>query len=150
MIHVSRLSARDEMFTFSPNDGEPMHFATTRLVAYLQGVGAQVVAVELDEALATHVAKRHGIEVPHLTNSLERLEEPCVFLDYGDGTHIVADGNHRVVARHLLGFKTVPAWLVPKKVWQRFLVDGVPSNPREAAAFAKRYPQFRRWAQMTG
>jgi hypothetical protein len=141
-IHISRLSARDEMFTFSPNDGDPKHFATTRLVAYLKSSGAQVCAVDLDEALVAHVARKHGIEPGHLTKTLDRVEEPCVFLDYGDGTHIVADGNHRVVARHLLGMKTVPAWLVPKKVWQRFLIEGVPSNPKEAAAFSRRYPQF--------
>jgi hypothetical protein len=146
-IHISRISARDEMFTWSPHDGPVLHFATTRLIAYLEASGAPVVPVELTQALVEHCIRKHGVEPGHLPRlTRERLQEPCVLVAWPDGSHVVADGNHRVVARHLLGFETFPAWMVEERVWRRFTIEGVPSNPREAQAFARRYPQFKRWA----
>lgn len=144
-IHVSRLSARDEMFSFVPHDGEPLHFATTRMVVYLRTSGYPVENVELTEELARHVAQKHGVEPGHLANTLERINEPCVLLDWGDGTHVVADGNHRVVARYMMQLPTLPAWLLPEKVWRRFVIEGVPSTPAEAARFQRQYPHFKRW-----
>lgn len=146
-IHVSRISARDEMFTWSPHDGPVLHFATTRLVDYLESTKAPVIEVELDQALADHCVHKHGVGPGHLPRITPgRLKEPCVLLAWPDGTHVVADGNHRVVARHLLGLPTFPAWMVEERVWRRFTIEGVPSNPREAQAFARRYPHFKRWA----
>lgn len=144
-IHLSRLSARDEMFSYVPKEGESLHFATTRLLRYLKTSSLPVVNVELDAALAEHVARRNGVEPGHLTESLKRIEEPCVLIEYIDGTHIVVDGNHRIFARQLLEFTFAPAWILPEKVWRRFLIEGVPETPEEAARLRNKYPHFHRW-----
>jgi len=145
-INISRLSPRDEMFTWAPYDGPVLHFAMSRLVRYLRDSGRPPEPVELTEDLVRHCVEKHGVELDHLPSiKRDRLEDPCVLLAWPDGTHIVADGNHRLAMRYMLGMDHFFGWMVPEATWRRFTIDGVPTNKADAIAFVRRFPNFSKW-----
>lgn len=128
-IHYSRLSPTDEYFAWSGQDGVLLHFAVTRMNAYLAGSGFPVSTIGLTEELVTDVLRQNGIEPDHLERiTPERMEHPLLLLRWADETHVVADGGHRLVRRALSGIDHAQAWLVPERLWRRFVIDGMPGE----------------------
>lgn len=128
-IHFSRLGQHEEYFAWSDqNTGEVIHFATTRMNTYLSSHWP-VTKVALTPQLVTTVIAQNGIELEHLERIDDaRLNEPVIMLAWPDGTHVTADGSHRLVKRASLGLHFVPAFLAPERLWRRFVIDGMPGE----------------------
>lgn len=133
MISAHQLGNGEEFFAwhdhrgFDPGtEGPVLHFAVTRLNAYLTARKFPVSHIDLGRDFVLAVVKQNGIEPPHLDKvTVERLHMPATLLEAGDGSHIVADGAHRIVKAALVGWTGSPAWLVPETIWRRFVISGV-------------------------
>lgn len=130
VISYNSLSAEEEFFTWRQGDtGEVMHFAVTRFNTYLTALPFPVRPIALTKELVLHLAARNGVEPEHLERlPPSRLDDPCLLIESTNDTHMVVDGSHRIIKRFMLGEQVAPAWLVPGRIWRRFLIEGVPGR----------------------
>lgn len=139
-IHQSRLRKKEAVFTWVETDSTlVLHVATDRLAKYL-AAARSVKAVEITDQLL-HVARwKNGVEPQQLAAlaAAPLSMVPAILLDMGDGTHVLADGNHRVLDWHRRGMVRFPAWVAEPKVWRRFLVD-MPGDRETWLKFTKTF-----------
>lgn len=128
MIDIQDLDLGEEIFTWEdPSTGEILHFATTRLVAFLKESKHEIGVAPILESWVESVIKFHGVEYDHLERIADaRLIEPIVVIDHGDGEHTTIDGVHRLIKLYRRGRKFVHIYMVQPDVWKRFLVTGIP------------------------
>jgi len=127
-IHVLRISKTEQVFTHQAEDGTIRHFAVERLFNYMKGVGREVYSIWLEPAYVNTIFLKRGVET-HRLNRITReiMEIPVLYLEgVSPGTHLLADGNHRYVARARAGFTDLPAYVAEPKLWKRFMVEGIP------------------------
>lgn len=123
-IHIDRIGKKEELFSVATPD-EVVHIAATRLRRYLVDTKAPLMAIALDEQLAHRLVRQGGIDTDHLaTVDPNKVLEPAILMEWADGHHTVADGNHRLIAAYVAGARRVPAYLVAEKVWRRFALAG--------------------------
>jgi hypothetical protein len=130
MISIHQLAKWEEVYSWSSKKrGSTLHFAITRMRMYLESLDLPIIEAALTKELILAVASSNGLEEEHLERqSDEKLDQPIIMLDCGDGTHIVADGSHRMLRRFLKGLFTAPTWSVPEHIWQRFIITGMPGD----------------------
>lgn len=126
-ISVFRLPKAEQVYTFKEDKtGELHHFAVDQMNAYIRAaLKPELIVIHPD--MLKHLVNRGGWEPDHLANMSDAaLEAPCTLIDYGDGTHVLADGVHRVLKHAQKGHDTFPAYVVPERIWRRFLIEDVP------------------------
>jgi hypothetical protein len=129
-VSIWRMPRTEQVYTFK-NDatGEVHHFAVDLMNAYLRASGLKPEPVIIHQAMVDHLLRRGGWELEHLESLPEAaLESPCTLIVYGDGTHILADGVHRLLRHTLANHETFPAYLVPERIWRRFLIVDFPTD----------------------
>jgi hypothetical protein len=85
------------------------------------------VPVTAEDAL--YIEKNHGVEPARLAKITDPdLRRPITFIEWGDGTHLLVDGNHRYVQAYSIGKRTMLAWLVAQEVWRQFVIEDVPPS----------------------
>lgn len=130
-IRFASLPLTDEFFAWTPKaSGAVLHFAITRLNLYLTAIDHPVTYIDLGHPFVMDTVRQNGIEPEHLDRiPVSRLADPVILLDWGDGTHVLADGGHRIVKASLvLGRTEAPAWLTPARIWRRFVIEGMPGE----------------------
>lgn len=130
-IDFARVSPADEMFSWTVpgDDAEVVHIAVTRLLRYLAASNHPIGEFPLVRELALTVFRQNGIEPVHLSRiTAERLEDPILQCAWGDGTHVIADGSHRLIERARRGLRTYRAFDVQPHVWRRFTVCNMPQD----------------------
>jgi hypothetical protein len=80
---------------------------------------------EITKPQAAYIWRNHGIErasIQRLLDSPARLKVPGIFCVLEDATGILVDGNHRYVARDILGLRTIKLWVLDEAAWRLSLL----------------------------
>jgi hypothetical protein len=80
--------------------------------------------IVLSDQFVNGILKHGGVDEEGLArHSDEKLKEPGIVLEWSHGTHVVADGNHRMVKAYRRGWPTFPCFILSKTLWSRCLID---------------------------
>lgn len=125
----------DQIFSFvAEGTGEHYHWNITKARdAFTAGELTPVANMYLDiaEADYIHVCLHNGIEEDHLLNiTQEQLRIPLLLAEFppaeatnGEPSHVVIDGNHRLVQTYRLGGRRMAALIFDVADLAPFLVD---------------------------
>lgn len=121
--------ARGEII-FSHKDektGSVSHFNVTRLQNSILYSLRPTVNIPVDANYAKFCVENRGIEKHRLVPLIGKtIKIPISVLIWDGGTHLIVDGHHRYVASALNGMESVPGRMIPKGIWEKFVVIGVP------------------------
>jgi hypothetical protein len=129
MIDYYTLPLRDQVFTQVMPNGANVVYAATRIREHCMRTRARVhlVALQLDHVML--IKHQRGLEKDRLLQAIMTTHHsPLLYLHQEDGTHFLADGSHTYVARYLRGQRYSLAYIVPREVWQDFIVTGSPTE----------------------
>lgn len=119
---------KEEVFDWTSGDGEvTLHFRTTALKRFL-GDNPEyrddfTKEVEIEEDFAEYLYIGRGLEPTVLAKyTYGKIDEPVIGCMLGNGHLLLVDGNHRYFMRYKLGYKTVKYHVIPKEVWEHFLI----------------------------
>lgn len=129
MVSMWSLPRNEQIFSWQdPSSGKVLHFAATSLLSEIKDKKELVRFSEIDLKFIETIVKKRGIESHRLTRLTdEQLQEPVLVLDYEDG-HLMIDGHHRLLCRHLKGMTTFLFFLVPKEIWEKFQITDIPKE----------------------
>lgn len=140
----------EEVFTFTSPDGS-IHIRSGQLRKFLhEHAMHKLTELTFPEEPLNAMFARHGIEADRLASMTEEeAKEPVIvgILDAegSDGaTHILIDGNHRVVWWAQRGVHVLRGWAVPQKVWSAFYFDPTAPNIIRNDADGRNLPQRRK------
>jgi len=110
--------ALTETFRWNDGDGSQWLFNVSAINAHIDAHPEQWEPIDLgiDYDLYAHCAK-NGVEQWKLDRIDAATCRPVLAAERGDGSHILIDGNHRVVARWRAGFAEIPAYMIPRTFW---------------------------------
>lgn len=120
---------REEVFTFTAEDGEEIYILSGQLRKWLiANAKDRIIELTFPVEPMEDIVKRHGIE-QHRIDSMNFFEaqEPVIVGLWPTGTHVLIDGAHR---RHFWakqGINVLKGWAVPESVWGEFVYD--PTHP---------------------
>lgn len=128
-MKVSECGLIDQIFSFITDEGKEYHWNTTKVQQALDAgrlTRPDVIPLPITQDLYEHVRTHNGIESSHLTKVTdERLGVPVFFVEFPDEpepSHVLADGNHRLVAAYERGRRDIPAYIFTLKEMQPFEV----------------------------
>lgn len=125
--YADALKSNEKIFTHQDNDtGKQTVIAVERLIAYLKEQDTEVVKVLLDYEYGFWLPNARGME-PHRIKSLLLVTslEPVVFCKQEDDkdSSVLVDGTHRYFTSCLNQSTYIPAYVVPRAVWEEFVID---------------------------
>jgi len=133
MLKIKDLTIHDPIFSHHNEEtGVWTHIAAARLAAAVDGKNDLTRKVNMDENLYRLILTCNGVEQPHvdfwkakyLLNADDPFKLPLpIFIEWEDGHHTLADGNHRVCALYQLGVRQILMYLAPATLWRQFQVD---------------------------
>lgn len=115
---LENLQVKDQIFTFiSSETDKTIHVNVTKLVMAIdaKGVKSSFRFMALTEHLYQLILTKQGVERAHIDKNIsydEAAYDPAVILEDGD-THIIVDGNHKIVKAFEMGLRRRPAIFVP-------------------------------------
>lgn len=119
---------RHQVYTHRGWDGIIHHIDVTELRFAIEDDPsiARFTEAVIGRSNYEHLLANGGIEEPHI----ERIKNdpfrfmPVIWGEMGDKDQyqVLIDGSHRVVRNYRDGYGTARGWLVPRKVWSRYLV----------------------------
>ena len=111
-----------EAFLFTPDDGTPQrHYDISSLRIRIQTnrveftIGDIPMGDVYDFVLRNREADWERVD----SLSLVELNDPVIFLQEPDGSHILVDGTHRILRLAREGKRFVPAYMVPEHLARR-------------------------------
>jgi hypothetical protein len=128
VLIIEGMSPFDEVFEFTA-PGEPtIYVNATRLRKHCENTpGAAVCGPAVfHQQLYDHVLANNGIEKTKLARLSQRPDiycQPVLLLECDDGSHIMADGNHRFVILWRMGIRRIPAYVIPETTWRQFVIE---------------------------
>ncbi|QIG76946.1 hypothetical protein EVC30_118 [Rhizobium phage RHph_Y1_11] len=138
---VEGASMTDEIFTYIRKDnGEHLDFNVTKIINSPRFKFIPTINVAIERDFAQTMPEQAGIEKHRVLTFCELLKrgmedqiQPVLFLRMDDGSHILADGNNRYFAYACMGRTAVPAKIIPKGIWKKCMVTGLPKfdDPRD-------------------
>jgi hypothetical protein len=134
MINAKSLSPFDLIFSHTDDDGTTTHIAVGRLNEWckveLSKGKIEVFKVPIDVEFAEWCVSNHGIEPHRLARMVEHLSvldtEPVIFVAWPNGSHLLADGNHRYVSAARAGHTEINAFVLTDTEWWPFQIKGLP------------------------
>jgi hypothetical protein len=132
MLKVTDLTPQDPVFShFNEETNTWTHIAAARLAAKVDRNADLVRKVNVDEALYQRILTHNGVEQPHVDEWKIRYlqhDDPGklplpILIEWEDGHHTLADGNHRLCALYQLGIRSIIVYLVPAALWRQFEVQ---------------------------
>lgn len=136
-MKIADCALTDEVFSFiSASTGRAYHWNTSKVGdAFAVGtlVGAAHMYMALTEEDYLHVREFNGIEEHHLdTISAERMKTPVFIAEFPPApgeehpSHVIIDGNHRLVRAYRDGLRGIGAVLFSEESLQEFLIEDMP------------------------
>jgi hypothetical protein len=119
----------DQVFTFTAFDtNETVHVNVSKLSRALHENDvpkARFGMMVLYEELHQMILKQQGIERDHLDSiPLDDVAfEPAIVVEDKNNTHIIVDGNHKIVKAYEIGLRRRPAFFVPRESLTPFLYE---------------------------
>lgn len=121
----TELGPKEVVFSFDDeNPNRTYHFAVERLEKYLVEIDHPIRAIAVDPEWAKTLPVVRGLEPHRLVRLLEAPEKwtPVIFCEMPDKSGLLVDGNHRYYITWQAGGTSVPAYFVPMKIWNQYLV----------------------------
>lgn len=125
LLHI----ASDEIFTFVPHGEEKTYlFNATQIRRHCVNNPLDVMhgTVPVTEQMREQITNHGGVEITKVLRLLARPDiynQPVIFLEWPDGTHVMCDGNHRfVVKTEFCGATELKAYIVPMSVWEKYVL----------------------------
>lgn len=123
-----------EVFHFTPHDeagnvsGPQMFFDVTGMREYVEAEhdAALLTPVEIRQQLYDHIMSNQGVEEKKIERLAHRPDiycQPVLLIEWDDGSHVLVDGNHRFVILWRMGIRKIPAFVIPKATWERFVLN---------------------------
>lgn len=123
---IGRLTASDalhmeEAFFWTSANGARWVYLVRKIQqtidAHPESFGAPIlVGISADQY--AHVMANQGVEEWRINRlTPQHRDRPVLFAEQGDGTHLLIDGNHRVVRRWRDGYRDALAYLLPLEFW---------------------------------
>lgn len=142
-MKLSQCGLRDEIFSFvSEVTGQEFHWNTTKVQeAMVAGLIEPIVSlyVDITEADYLHVSQKNGIEEHHLAAiTPERMKVPIIIAEFPPDendphpSHVVIDGNHRLVKRYRDGGRRIGAAVFDVETLKPYLVEDMPTTIGDA------------------
>lgn len=135
-MKLTECNTTDEIFTFQTLAGVTYNWNATKVgEAFTSGKLEPVCHMYLDitEADYLHISLNNGIEEDHLlTITPERLKLPVFYAEFppeeGEEypSHVLIDGNHRLVQTYRNGGRRIPAAIFSAESLQPYLVEDFP------------------------
>lgn len=144
MVELQYQLVREEVFTFTGEDGTEIHVRSGALRLFLKEYAAHKI-IELtfpaDETMES-IINRHGVELDRL-NSMTAPEaaQPVIVGLCNGGTHILIDGAHRRAYWAKRGIHKLQGWAVPEEIWRSFPLDAPGIIPVQHHKDGKLLPQ---------
>lgn len=129
MIDVYTMDFTEHVFTWvNPETSEEMTLATERMAKWCaENKDLMTFSTPVEPVYALKFMKDRGIENHRLARLMEQvIITPLIYLQMGDGTHLLCDGHHRYVAAAMTGRTYLAAYILEKEQWERFVVTGIP------------------------
>ena len=114
----------EEVFTHIDDDGTIRHFAPALIRKIATELSIQPVTINVEKSAALHAKRYCGVEkqrVKKLTH--DDLTRPIIVIEYSDTEHMLIDGHHRYYFAWKQFVKTIPAFIIRKKLWERCLLN---------------------------
>lgn len=146
-MHVSSLAPGEEIFSWCDPEGATLHFAVARLNSLLAAVLAPSDTLGYPDGFDRFLLENRGVDIARaMALTGDQLAYPCTVLIMDGGHTLLADGTHRSYRRYIEGRRDGPCFLVPREVWQLYVITGVRTDQTEAevAAFPTRGLPHRR------
>jgi hypothetical protein len=141
--HWSKIPKGHVAFTYQePDTGKIYLFDITGIQRDYRTKLRPVVNIDVDPEFAKFSLTNRGIERHRLAPLYgEEIREPILVAIWGDGGHVVLDGNHRYVATALKGQRWIRARLLPRSIWGKHLIVGAPPEFHLLGGFSGIMPQ---------
>ena len=127
MIKITDIPLGDQVFSHKMlADGVVRHFAVTQMQKAAKQQGMTIFEVAMEKDFGSWLIENHGINVLRVEQimlSKELYDQPVLYLEMDDGSHLLADGNHRYVARDFQHEETIKAYMLKKWFWTNYLID---------------------------
>ena len=117
-----------QMFTWKYKE-DIHHLCIPYMTAWCKRTKLEVTRWSLDPQTAAKVLFDGGVEehrVLHYMNNPQECNRPIILISDELNRQIVADGNHRFMAKFALGHKSIRAWNIEHGDWEQFKVDVPP------------------------
>jgi hypothetical protein len=119
MEDTLKLDGRAEVYTFIPGsrDGSLVFLYTIPQIENWAGTNSALSTVASSPEEALKISKAREItpeeaEAVVLRRAKERGCPPVLLVDWEDGTHVIIDGNHRLIAWGMKGEPQAPAYII--------------------------------------
>lgn len=139
-MNVFECGLTDQIFSFFGDDGCEYHWNASKIIEALNNDKLTPLArlsIDITDDIYEHVSKKNGIEAHHLvTIDEERLKVPVLFVEFPgkpDPTHVLIDGNHRLVAAYHRGLRKLPAVAFALEDLKPYEVQGIGDLQRTPA-----------------
>lgn len=132
-IDVHTLPPTEQIFTHvEPGTGANTTIATTSLQTHLRAISHPMCRIPLTVKDAKLLLTFRGIEKHRLARLTALCRYyPILVLEWADGTHLIADGTHSYCWQFAHGSTSALAWLVPRDIWEPFIVTGLPETTEQ-------------------
>jgi hypothetical protein len=134
MIDPYTLGPRELGFSWVDSNGWYHCWMTERMKRFAEKSGKEVVTAPMDFEYAQWCLKHNGIEKHRLERITPQViaQIPVIYVELGDGTHKLVDGNHRYVKAATLGWRELPAYLFTVEQSNEFKLD-IPAHMQDIA-----------------
>lgn len=131
-IDGSTLPHGEPIYTFVARDGYNIHIHAERLRVWLASSGHRIEPVPVMEPLVQEFYRDNVIDQARCLELLgkDRLD-PIIMADTERDSHptiprfLLVDGHHRYALAHMMRLTHIPAYIVRKRIWQKFRVYNV-------------------------
>jgi hypothetical protein len=132
MLDPFSIGPRELGFSWIDNNGKYHCWMTERMNNHAIRTGMEIIQVGMDLDYAEHVARFNGIEKHRLDRITPQVlaQKPILYIEMGDGTHKLVDGNHRYLKAAELGWDALPAYCFSKELSDDFKLD-IPEHMNE-------------------
>jgi hypothetical protein len=118
----------EQVFSHVDEVGVTRHFAVQRLFNYMAGTGTPLELTDITEQDVQYCLTSRGVEMDRVLRLKPwHLDIPLLFADWselaGQEGAIPIDGAHRIVRAFIEKRATLQAYVAPRKLWERFLLD---------------------------
>lgn len=101
----------DESFVYE--DGTVYNITALRMLA--KKTNRKPILAFITQQLIDLVQNERDIDYNRIQDLKDHLNDPAILIDQGDGSHLIIDGNHRIIARYFMGLIDFPAYVFEKQ-----------------------------------
>jgi hypothetical protein len=140
MIKASELELMEMVYSFVSDDGENIHIATTRLLAWCEENEPEIVVTPIEAKVAVQFIQERAVSRERCAWFLSHREELVKPIIVGEADrawrgsqvlHYLIDGHHRYVVYATLRIPLIKTHILTRDIWTQFQISGIPDISKE-------------------